>query len=61
LSFSAFPRPILKRREGYRKAFADFEPVEVALFTPKKVAELLKDTGSSGTASRSRRRCGTRS
>ncbi len=36
---------ILKRREGYRKAFADFDPVKVARFTPTKVASLLQDTG----------------
>jgi DNA-3-methyladenine glycosylase I len=36
---------ILKRREGYRKAFAGFDPVKVARFTPKKVEALLQDTG----------------
>ena len=36
---------ILKRREGYRKAFAGFDPVTVARFTPKRVEALLKDTG----------------
>jgi DNA-3-methyladenine glycosylase I len=36
---------ILKRRDGYRKAFAGFDPAKVARFTPKKVEALLKDTG----------------
>lgn len=34
---------ILKKREGYRKAFADFDPVKVARFTPKKIAQLLEN------------------
>ncbi len=32
---------ILKRRQGYRKAFAGFDPEKVALFTPEKIQELL--------------------
>jgi DNA-3-methyladenine glycosylase I len=36
---------ILKRRSGYRKAFAEFEPAKVARFTPAKVERLLTDTG----------------
>jgi DNA-3-methyladenine glycosylase I len=36
---------ILKRRTGYRRAFAGFDPVKVARFTPKKIEALLKDTG----------------
>jgi DNA-3-methyladenine glycosylase I len=36
---------ILKRRESYRKAFVDFDPVKVADFTPKKVEHLLQDPG----------------
>lgn len=36
---------ILKRREGYRKAFANFDPKRVARFTPKDVERLMKDTG----------------
>jgi len=36
---------ILKRRDGYRKAFAGFDAEKVARFTPKKVAALLRDTG----------------
>jgi DNA-3-methyladenine glycosylase I len=34
---------ILKKREGYRRAFADFDPVKVARFTPAKVDRLLAD------------------
>lgn len=36
---------ILKRREGYRKAFAGFDPAKVARFTPARVDKLLTDTG----------------
>lgn len=36
---------ILKRREGYRKAFADFDPEVVAKFDETKIQELLQDTG----------------
>jgi DNA-3-methyladenine glycosylase I len=36
---------ILKRRAGYRKAFAGFEAAKVARFTPAKVDKLLTDTG----------------
>ena len=36
---------ILKRRAGYRKAFAGFDPAKVARFTPTKVDKLLTDTG----------------
>jgi DNA-3-methyladenine glycosylase I len=38
-------RTILHRREGYRKAFAGFDPEKVARFTKRKVESLLKDTG----------------
>lgn len=34
---------ILKKREGYRKAFAGFNPLEVARFTPARISKLLKD------------------
>lgn len=34
---------ILNKREGYRKAFADFDPVKVARFTDKRVEKLLTD------------------
>lgn len=36
---------ILKRREGYRRAFASFDPAKVARFTAKRQAKLLEDTG----------------
>lgn len=36
---------ILLRREGYRKAFAKFDPVKVARFDARKQAALLNDTG----------------
>jgi DNA-3-methyladenine glycosylase I len=36
---------ILYKREGYRKAFAGFDPVKVARFTPAKVERLLQDPG----------------
>lgn len=36
---------ILRRREGYRRAFADFDPGKVAVFTKKDINRLLKDTG----------------
>ena len=34
---------ILKRREGYRRAFAEFDPNKVANFSEKRIAELLLD------------------
>ena len=36
---------ILKRRNGYRSAFADFAPSVVASFNGEKQAELLTDSG----------------
>ena len=36
---------ILLRREGYRKAFAQFDPVKVARFDTRKQAALLTNTG----------------
>jgi DNA-3-methyladenine glycosylase I len=36
---------ILLRREGYRRAFAQFDPQRVARFTAKKKALLLKNSG----------------
>lgn len=38
-------RTILYRREGYRKAFAGFDPEKVARFNRRKVESLLKDPG----------------
>ena len=34
---------ILAKRDGYRRAFADFDPVKVARFTPRRVEKLLLD------------------
>lgn len=36
---------ILKRREGYKKAFANFDPKKVARFDAKKKVALLKNPG----------------
>lgn len=36
---------ILKKREGYRRAFADFDPEKVARFSEARVAKLLADPG----------------
>ena len=36
---------ILRRRDGYRRTFAEFDPKKVARFTAKKKAELLKNPG----------------
>ncbi len=38
-------RTVLQRREGYRRAFADFEPAKVARFTSTRIAGLLADPG----------------
>jgi DNA-3-methyladenine glycosylase I len=35
---------ILKRREGYRRAFDDFDPEKVARFTDKRIEKLLLDS-----------------
>jgi DNA-3-methyladenine glycosylase I len=35
---------ILKRREGYRRAFADFDPAAVARFTDADIERLVADT-----------------
>jgi DNA-3-methyladenine glycosylase I len=36
---------ILKKRENYRKAFADFDPVKVSRYKEKKIQELLGNPG----------------
>jgi DNA-3-methyladenine glycosylase I len=36
---------ILNKREGYRRAFADFDPQKVARFTPQRIEKLLADPG----------------
>jgi len=38
-------RTILAKREGYRAAFAGFDPAKVARFTPARVERLLQDPG----------------
>ena len=40
---------ILNKRDGYRRAFAGFDPVAVAAFGPDDVARLLADPGSCAT------------
>ena len=34
---------VLKKREGYRNAFAEFDPIKVARFTEKRIEKLLQD------------------
>ncbi len=36
---------ILKKRDAYRDAFAEFDPAKVARFTPARVERLLQDPG----------------
>ena len=36
---------ILNKRDGYRRAFAEFDPRTVARFTPEHVDRLLEDPG----------------
>src|SRR4051812_40784356 len=36
---------VLRKREAYRKAFADFDPEKVARFTAKRMEKLLADPG----------------
>jgi DNA-3-methyladenine glycosylase I len=36
---------ILKKREGYRRAFAEFDPVRVSRFTPARIERMLQDPG----------------
>ena len=36
---------ILNKREGYRKAFANFDPLKVARFTQKRIEKILLDPG----------------
>ena len=36
---------ILKKRESYRDAFADFDPERVARFTPARIERLLNNPG----------------
>jgi DNA-3-methyladenine glycosylase I len=34
---------VLRKREGYRRVFSDFDPVKVARYTPKRVESLVAD------------------
>jgi DNA-3-methyladenine glycosylase I len=36
---------VLRKREAYRRAFADFDPEKVARFTEKRIEKLLADPG----------------
>jgi len=36
---------ILRKRDGYRKAFADFDPQKVARFTQKRIDKILQNPG----------------
>src|ERR1035437_4917333 len=36
---------VLRKRENYRKAFAEFDPLRVAEFTAEDVERLLQDVG----------------
>ncbi len=36
---------ILRKRDNFRRAFADFEPEKVARFTPARQAKLMQDAG----------------
>lgn len=36
---------VLKKRDGYRKAFSDFDPVKVAVYDEEKIQELLNFPG----------------
>ena len=38
-------KTILHRREGFRKAFAGFDPVRIAEFGEENIQELMQDTG----------------
>jgi DNA-3-methyladenine glycosylase I len=38
-------KTILDKREGYRRNFADFDPVKVARFTPARIEKILGDPG----------------
>src|ERR1700677_515358 len=36
---------VLKRREGYRRAFSNFDPAKVAKYNDKKIGSILQDVG----------------
>ena len=36
---------VLRKREGYRRAFSQFDPVKVARYTDKRIEKLISDPG----------------
>jgi DNA-3-methyladenine glycosylase I len=36
---------VLKKRDGYRRAFSDFDPQKVARYTDKRIQKLILDPG----------------
>jgi DNA-3-methyladenine glycosylase I len=36
---------ILRKRENFRSAFDDFDPIKIARYTPKKIERLMQDAG----------------
>lgn len=38
-------RTVLAKRDGFRRAFQDFEPKVIAAYTPKDVTRILRDPG----------------
>lgn len=36
---------VLRKREHYRRAFADFDPARVARFTPRRIEKLMQNAG----------------
>ena len=36
---------VLRKREGYRRAFSQFDPVKVARYTDKRIQKLISDPG----------------
>src|SRR5438045_6215776 len=36
---------VLRKREGYRRAFSQFDPAKVARYTPKRIQTLTADAG----------------
>ena len=36
---------VLKKREGYRRAFSEFDPAKVARYTPARIEKLTADPG----------------
>jgi DNA-3-methyladenine glycosylase I len=38
-------KTVLYKREGYRRAFSEFDPAKVARFTPQRIERLMLDAG----------------